>query len=294
MLRIQSHAKINLYLDVLHKRRDGFTNIETIFQTVSLSDELILDSRPAGVTMECAMPGVPTDESNLVMCAARLLQQVTGCKGGVHMRLAKRIPMAAGLAGGSGNGAAALVGLNRLWGLGLSTPRLERLAAELGSDVPYCLHGGTVAATGRGDRMTPLTPLSETWFVLLHPELHVSTRDVYVSPNLKRSAEQPFAGRTPSFRKAIAAVNQGRLADALFNRMETAAFPMHPELALLKQRLLDCGCDAAIMSGSGPTVFGLCTSQKRAEFVAGKMSGIRVSVVQSVERALGNMRTVAV
>lgn len=286
MLEIKSHAKINLYLDVLNKRRDGFTNIETIFQSVSLSDTLRLEPRPNEVSMECTMPGVPTDESNLVIRAARLLQQTTGCEDGVHVRLEKRIPMAAGLAGGSGNGAAALVGLNRLWDLGLSIPRLERLAAQLGSDVPYCLHGGTVAATGRGDRMTPLTPLSETWFVLLHPDLHVSTRDVYMSPNLKRSAERPFVGRTPAFRKAIASVNQGRLADALFNRMETAAFPMHPELALLKQRLLDCGCDAAIMSGSGPTVFGLCRSQSHAESVAEQLEGIRVSVVRSIDQCL--------
>jgi len=286
MLRIQSHAKINLYLDVLNKRRDGFTNIETIFQTVSLSDELILESRSAEVAMECAMPGVPTDESNLVIRAAHLLRQATGFGGGVHMRLEKRIPMAAGLAGGSGNGAAALVGLNRLWDLGLSIPRLERLAARLGSDVPYCLHGGTVAATGRGDRMTPLTPIPETWFVLLHPDLHVSTRDVYTSANLARGAERPFAGRTPAFRNAIAAVNQGRLADALFNRMETAAFPMHPELAFLKQRLLDCGCEAAIMSGSGPTVFGLCGSQSQAESVAERIEGIRVTVARSVDQCL--------
>ncbi len=286
MLEIKSHAKINLYLDVLNKRRDGFTNIETIFQTVSLADTLLLEPRPETVTMECTMPGVPTDESNLVIRAARLLQQETGCRAGVHMRLEKRIPMAAGLAGGSGNGAAALAGLNELWDLELSMPRLERLAARLGSDVPYCLHGGTVAATGRGERMKQLDPIPETWFVLLHPDLHVSTRDVYTSPDLARSAERPFAGSTPTFRRAIEAVTEGGLADALFNRMETAAFPMHPELADWKQQLLDCGCSAAIMSGSGPTVFGLCTSQQHAESVAGQMSGIRVSVVHSVDRAL--------
>lgn len=286
MLRIQSHAKINLYLDVLEKRRDGFTNIETIFQTVSLADDLFLEPRPTGITMECTMPGVPTDETNLIVRAAHLLQTTTGCSQGAHMRLEKHIPMAAGLAGGSGNGAAALAGLNRLWNLNLSTPRLERLAARLGSDIPYCLHGGTVAATGRGERMYPMPHVPKTWFVLLHPDLHVSTRDVYTSANLQRSAERLFAGRTPAFRAAIAAVNEGRIADALFNRMETAAFPMHPELADLKQMLLDSGCDDAIMSGSGPTVFGICTTQSQAESVAQRITMVRLSIVHSVDRAL--------
>jgi len=286
MLRIRSHAKINLYLDVLNKRRDGFTNIETIFQTVSLADELAFEPRASTVTMECSLPEVPVDESNLIVRAARLLHEATGCTSGVHVCLEKRIPMAAGLAGGSGNGAAALVALNQLWDLGLSMPRLERLAARLGSDVPYCLRGGTVAATGRGERMTPLPPIGETWFVLLHPDLHVTTRDVYTSPDLERSAEQPFAGKTSALRRAIHGVVHGQLPDILFNRMETAAFRMHPELAELKRRLIDAGCAAAIVSGSGPTVFGLCGSRAEAESVAGTITGIRASVVHSVDSAL--------
>ena len=286
MLRIRSHAKINLYLDVLNKRRDGFTNIETIFQTVSLADELTFEPRASNVTMECSLPEVPADESNLIVLAARLLQEATGCTAGVHVCLEKRIPMAAGLAGGSGNGAAALVALNQLWELGLSMARLERLAARLGSDVPYCLRGGTVAATGRGERMTPLPPIGETWFVLLHPDLHVSTREVYSSPDLERSAEQPFAGKTPAFRGAIDDVVCGRISEVLFNRMESAAFRMHPPLADWKRRLIDADCEAAIMSGSGPTVLGLCSSRAEAESIGKKLTGIRTSIVHSVDSAL--------
>jgi 4-diphosphocytidyl-2-C-methyl-D-erythritol kinase len=289
MLRIHSHAKINLYLDVLNRRRDGFTNIETIFQTVSLADVMTFETRASGISMECSRPEVPTDESNLIVRAARLLQESTGSTAGAHVRLDKRIPMAAGLAGGSGNGAAALVALNQLWALGLSMPRLERLAARLGSDVPYCIRGGTVAATGRGERMTPLPSIGETWFVLLHPDLHVSTRDVYTSEHLARNVENSFAGRTPAFRKAIDQVLRGDIANALFNRMETAAFQMHPELAALKQRLVSAGCSAAIMSGSGPTVFGPCSSRGDAESVAARMAGIRTSVVQSVESAISGL-----
>ncbi len=286
MRSIQSHAKINLYLDVLNTRRDRFTNIETIFQTVSLYDELAFESRPSDVTLECTCDGIPTDESNLVIRAARLLQESTGCARGAHIRLEKRIPMAAGLAGGSGNGAAALIALNKLWELGLSMSRLERLATRLGSDVPYCLHGGAVAATGRGERMSILPAIPETWFVLLHPDLHVSTRDVYTSPDLGRSTQIPFAGRTPAFRNAIGVLTQGRLRDVMFNRMETAAFAMHPELARLKQRLVDEGCAAAIMSGSGPTVFGLCASREEAETVASRITEVRATVVHSVDHAI--------
>lgn len=286
MMHVRSHAKINLYLDVLRKRRDGYHHIETIFQTVSLADKLDFEPRVSGLSMECTNPGLEAGDDNLVMRAARALQSVTGCALGAHIYLDKRIPLAAGLAGGSGNAAATLWALNQLWETGLPAARLHRIAATLGADVPYCLVGGTVAATGRGEIMSALPALPKTWLVLLHPELAVSTKAVYTSPHLEKSSEKPFAGRTPAFRKAIRAIAEGDLATGIFNRMETAVFRMHPQLAELKAALLHAGCKAAAMSGSGPTVFGVCDSEAQARQVAGALPGIRTTTVFTTSRAL--------
>ena len=286
MMHVRSHAKINLYLYVLRQRRDGYHHIETIFQTVSLADKLDVEPRASGLSMQCTNPNLEAGDDNLVMRAARALQAATGCALGAHIYLDKRIPLAAGLAGGSGNAAGTLWALNQLWETGLSPPRLHRIAATLGADVPYCLVGGTIAATGRGELMHPLTPLPKTWFVLLHPELAVSTKAVYTSPHLEKSREKPFAGRTASFRKAIRAIHEGDFAAGIFNRMETAVFRIHPELAEWKDALLRAGCQAAAMSGSGPSVFGVCDSEQQAKHIAASLPGIRSTVVFTTPFAL--------
>jgi 4-diphosphocytidyl-2-C-methyl-D-erythritol kinase len=279
----RSYAKINLYLDVLNQRRDGFNNIETVFLTVGLFDTLTFEAGAGGVELACSHPELPCDASNLVLRAAQALRNMTGCAQGARIRLEKEIPIAAGLAGGSGNAAATLQALNRLWGLDLPRRALYRLALDLGSDVPYCLEGGAMAATGRGERLTPLPPVPEApWFVLIHPPIQVTARMAYTSPILERSPEQPFAGRTASFRRALRAFRGGRWADAVSNRMETAVFPVFPELAMIKRRLLDAGCPAAAMSGSGPTVFGVCATRAGADRAAALFPEYRASVVPPV------------
>ena len=285
-IRVHSHAKINFYLDVVRRRRDGYHDIETIFQTVSLADTLAAELRSTELSMECTNPALECGPSNLVLKAAALLRERTGVASGAHLTLTKRIPVAAGLAGGSGNAAAALVALNLLWELGLSHARLQRLALELGSDVPYCLAGGTAAATGRGERLAPLEPIPETWLVLVHPALAVSTRAVYTSPLLHISTERPFAGRTRSFRQALRALADGDIAGATRNTMERVAFSMHPELEGLVEGLREAGCVAAAMSGSGPTLFGVCRSRTHADAVAAALPGCTCSVVQAVPEAL--------
>lgn len=278
----RSHAKINLYLDVLNQRRDGYHNIETVFQTVGLADELEFEQQPAGITLECSNPELPCDASNLAHRAAALVQEHADCHKGVFIRLTKLIPLAAGLAGGSGNAAATLVALNELWGLRLSRGRLLRLAAALGADVPYCLVGGTVAATLRGECLTPLEPLPATWFVLVHPPVRVSTAWVYNHPQLARSTERPFAGRTRTFRKAIRSLQKGDLNHAVFNCMEDIVFAEYPVVQEARRRLLDAGCIAAGMSGSGPTVFGVCRSRDQAIHVTQRLSDVATSVVSCV------------
>ncbi|HQH68851.1 MAG TPA: 4-(cytidine 5'-diphospho)-2-C-methyl-D-erythritol kinase [Candidatus Hydrogenedentes bacterium] len=291
-LRIRSYAKVNLYLDVLNRRRDGFHNIETIFQTVSLADELTFTEASCGIELCCSRPDLSTGPHNLVCRAAALLQSKTGSARGAVIRLEKNIPLAAGLAGGSGNAAATLEALNLLWDLGLSRGQLRAFGLELGSDVPYCLVGGAQGATGRGEHLFALPPLPETWCVLVHPPVQVSTAAVYNSPRLLRNAEHPFAGRTRMFRRALRALRAGDWEQAVFNRMEAPVFEQHPGLETVKRRLLNAGCAAAAMSGSGPTVFGLCESREAAERTAQSLKPYAVTVVKTVETGLSPVETV--
>jgi 4-diphosphocytidyl-2-C-methyl-D-erythritol kinase len=283
----RSYAKVNLYLDVLDRRPDGYTDIETVFQTVSLCDDLHIEPADGEkITLTCTDPGLPLDEDNLVVRAALLLRERTGARAGARMHLHKRIPVAAGLAGGSGNAAAALAGLNDLWELKAPQTDLARWALELGSDVPYCLRGGTMAATGRGEELSALPGLPEMWLVLVHPPLAVSTRAVYASPRLERNTEPRKAGRTPSFHRALALLGEGRVDEMLFNRMESAVFAQHPELSVERNRLIECGCRVAAMSGSGPTLMGICRSPAEARNAARAMEPSQTSVVHTVHRGV--------
>ena len=282
LIHARSYAKINLYLDVLRQRADKFHDIETIFQSVSLCDDLSISPTSGPLSLTCNNAQLDCGATNLVLRAAIALRERTGCKLGASMVLNKRIPLAAGLAGGSGNAAAALVALNELWELELPREQIEEIGLTLGSDVPYCLRGGAVAATGRGEAMRPLKALVDVWFVLVHPELHVSTRDVYLSPLLRKNRERRVEGVSPSFRRALERFKASDLSGALFNRMERPVFETHPQLADIKRALLDAGCSGAIMSGSGPTMFGLCASQAHARNVAAKLAPLKTTVVTTV------------
>lgn len=263
----RSYAKVNLYLDVLRKRRDGYHNIETIFQSVGLHDELSF-REDKHIWMSCSGADLDTGESNLVYRAAHLLKEATAYAGGARIHLEKRIPIAAGLAGGSGNAAATLIALNNLWNLRLSQAQMMRYARMLGADVPFCLRGGTVAAWLRGECMRPLPHVTGLWFILVHPPMAVSAGHVYGHNLLEYNRERPFAGHTAALRRAIAALDRHDLGATVFNRMERPVFHEHPALAEIKKHLLALGCRAAAMSGSGPTLFGVCSSRREASLVA--------------------------
>ncbi|MCC6797858.1 MAG: 4-(cytidine 5'-diphospho)-2-C-methyl-D-erythritol kinase [Candidatus Hydrogenedentes bacterium] len=282
LIYARSYAKINLYLDVLRKRADQFHDIETIFQSVSLCDELAIEPTSGPLTLACNNSQLDCGATNLVLRAAIALRERTGCKLGAKMVLTKRIPLAAGLAGGSGNAAAALFALSELWDLKRTPEELAQIGLTLGSDVPYCLRGSTMAARSRGELLWPLKSLVDVWFVLVHPDLHVSTRDVYTSPLLNKNREPRIDGLTQSFRTAIKRFELRNFPGAMFNRMEEPVFAMHPQLAEIKGRLLDAGCTAAIMSGSGPTMFGICPSRTLALSVAMKLAPLKTTVVTSV------------
>ena len=255
-----ARAKVNLYLDVVRRREDGFHDIETLFQSLDLADEVTLEPRGDGqLTLECSLPGLCAPEDNLALRAAVLLRRHTGCGAGAHLSLEKRIPAAAGLAGGSADAAAVLRGLNRLWGLGLPQGELAALALELGSDVPYCLVGGLAAATGRGECLTPLPPLPGDWHcVLADPGIPVRAARAYTHPLLEKCGPPPEGENwTPRFRQAMTLAAGGRLGELVFNRLERPVFADHPVLAEIKETLLACGARAAAMSGSGSVVFGL-------------------------------------
>ena len=280
-IRVRSYAKINLYLDVFDRRADGFHHLETIFQSVDLADELTAEARPHEITLTCTPNPVRAPEDNLAYRAARLLQERYGVARGVEMAIVKCIPIAAGLAGGSGNAAAALAALNALWDLQLEDDTLQALALELGSDVPFCLLGGTAAATGRGEVLTPLAPLQDCWFVLVHPPVQVSTAWLFNHPDLPRKprVETPWS---PRFQGAVAAVRSGRIADAMYNAFEDVVIAEHPQLRTLKQALIDAGCDSAVMSGSGPTLVGLCAGRLQAETVQERLGAVESTIARPV------------
>jgi 4-diphosphocytidyl-2-C-methyl-D-erythritol kinase len=286
----RSYGKINIFLDVLNKRRDGYHNIETIFQTVSLYDELTFNDDPNHISITCTSPDLDTGEGNLVYKAADLLRKHSNCRLGAQIHLAKQIPIAAGMAGGSGNAAAALIALNKLWDLRWSDERLRALALEIGSDVPYCTMGGTAAATRRGEELEPLPPPPRTWIVLVHPPVAVSAARTYNHEKLRFNTQAPFAGRTASFRRAIRLMHQGDWAGAVFNRMEDPVFHDMPQLAEVKKQLVGMGCLAAAMSGSGPTLFGICKDQAQARAIGEKLTDYRTSVVQTMPLGVERVR----
>jgi 4-diphosphocytidyl-2-C-methyl-D-erythritol kinase len=263
-------AKINLMLDVLHKRADGFHEVEMIMTMVDLADRLELSELKRDSIIISSQAGyIPLDEKNLAFQAARLIKDRYNVRSGVHIHLDKRIPVAAGLAGGSSDAAATLRGLNRLWRLGIPAQELQELGAELGSDVPFCVTGGTALATGRGERLTPIASPPQCWVVLAKPPINVSTAEVYGRVRANNIAVHPSALR---MQQAIEAGDFSAVCAGLGNVLEDVTLKLHPEVQQLKEAMMKLGADGVLMSGSGPTVFGLVSKQSK---VARIYNGLR-------------------
>lgn len=253
-------AKINLSLDVLDRRPDGYHEVEMVMQTIDLADWVILEPEE-DVRLTCSHPALPVDERNLAMRAAQLLRREAGVSEGAAIHLEKRIPLSAGLGGGSADAAAVLRGLNRLWRLGMSLDELAALGAELGSDVPFCVYGGTALARGRGERIERLPDCPPVWVVLVHPPIPVSTAAVYGRLRLNDIRNRP------STERMVDAVRRGdveAIAREMGNVLETVTFALHPEVERLKAQMLRFGAMGALMSGSGPTVYGLVDKEGKA------------------------------
>ena len=273
-------AKINLYLEVIGDRPDGFHELVMIMQSVELADRIdIKPSDTQNIYIYCDHPEVPKDKTNLAYRAAELMcetfPEMYANYGGVSISITKNIPVAAGLAGGSGNAAAVLVGINLLWKLGLTQPELQDLAARLGSDIPFCISGGTAIATGRGEKLDELPPLNNIWVVLAkYDNISVSTPwayqtyrqqfgDTYVSD------AEGIQSRTKDVRSgilvnAIAQQNSSEIGKLIHNDLEKVVLPTYPQVEELKAAFAERDVLGTMMSGSGPTVFALCESEAKA------------------------------
>lgn len=263
-------AKINLMLDVLRKREDGYHEVEMIMTMVDLADRIEMQELPRDTIIISSQAGyIPLDEKNLAFQAARLIKERYDVKQGVYIHLDKKIPVAAGLAGGSSDAAATLRGLNRLWQLGIPAQELQRLGAELGSDVPFCVTGGTAIARGRGEKLEPIEAPPQCWVVLAKPPINVSTADVY--GKLRANAIKHH----PSAEKVLEAIQLKRfdlLCDRLGNVLEEVTLDLYPEVRQLKECMVRLGAEGVLMSGSGPTVFGLVSKEAK---VARIYNGLR-------------------
>ena len=262
-IRVRAHAKINLYLNVVGKREDGYHNLETIFHSIGLHDDVIIRKQDTkDITVHCEHPAVPSDTGNLAYQAAQLLSDAVGGMGGVAIDIYKRIPVAAGLAGGSANAAAVLHGMNELFGLGFTQAALMRFGAELGADVPFCLHGGAALGLGIGDQLTRLPALSDLPLLLLNPGIEISTAAIFKKLNfpLTKPEKDSIIIRTYIETRDILSIGEN-----LYNLLEVPVFSKHPEIAALKIELsTQPGCSGALMSGSGATLFAMMHDSEAA------------------------------
>lgn len=264
-LSLKAYGKINLGLDVLRKRADGYHDVRMIMQTVGIFDRLDINWKAEpGIQLETNLYYLPTNENNLVCKAARLLMDEFQITDGISVRLHKFIPVAAGMAGGSSDAAAVLFGLNKMFGLGLTTNQLMERGVKLGADIPYCILRGTALSEGIGEVLTPLPPVPQCHVLIVKPGISVSTRFVYenLHANELRPEQHPDID---AIIDGIRAQDIHKVAANLGNVLETVTVREYPVIRAIKDQMLRQGAIGALMSGSGPTVFGLFTDFKAAE-----------------------------
>lgn len=263
-------AKINLGLDILGKRPDGLHELAMVMASIDLADRLYLEEIPEDkIIIETNKAFLPTDKKNHVYEALELIKERFDIKKGLQVKIHKEIPVAAGLGGGSTDSAAALRAVNRLWNLGLSLEELARLGAEIGSDVPYCVYGQTSLVEGFGEKVTPIAPMPQCWVVVVKPRMSVSTRTIFA----KIVMDELYHPDIAVLVSAIEENDYQKMTANLGNSMEVVTIKKHPIIQQLKDRMLKYGADAAMMSGSGPTVYALCHKYSRAKHVFNALKG---------------------
>ena len=262
-ITLKSRAKINLSIDVLGKRQDGYHLVEMIMQTIDLYDLIEINEKDNDqITIKSTSDEIPLDCNNLVYKAANLIKKTFNINKGVEIHIKKNIPVAAGMAGGSSNAAAVLVGLNKLWNLNLSNQQLEKIGLKLGADVPFCINGGAVLASGIGEELTPIKGLTKDVCILVcKPDLFVSTKEVYECIDSKDIDKRP---NNKFLIECLKNEDTRQLAENMFNVLEGVTMDKHPVIQQIKDIMTNNRALGAMMSGSGPTVFGLYENREDA------------------------------
>ena len=274
-LTLKALAKINLGLDVLGKRDNGYHDVRMVMQTIYLYDNVTLTKKEeAGIQVETNLSYLPVNENNIAYKAAKILIDEFGIKNGVHIKLDKHIPVAAGMAGGSSNAAAVLVGMNRLFGLGLSQKELMERGVLLGADVPYCVMRGTALAEGIGEILSPLPPLPKCYVLIAKPAISVSTKVVYEALDAKEIVEHP---NIDGVIEGLEGQDIKKIAEAMGNVLESVTIERYPIIETIKNIMKDMGALNAMMSGSGPTVFGIFDDRMVAKEAQKKLKQMDVA-----------------
>lgn len=268
-MRLRAMAKINLGLDVLRKREDGYHEVRMIMQTIQMYDLLdIRRKKEPGISLSTNLPYIPTDERNLVYKAAKILMDEFQITDGISMKLSKFIPVAAGMAGGSSDAAAAFVGVNRMFRLGLSEQDLMERAVQVGADVPYCIMRGTALAEGIGEKLTVLPPMPDCWILIGKPGISVSTKYVYTTLDLNTNTVHPDID---GMKKALEDGNLYGITERMGNVLQDVTIPAYLEVERIKEQMKTLGAVNAMMSGSGPTVFGIFDNEEKAQEACQKL-----------------------
>lgn len=268
----KAYAKINLGLDVLGRRADGYHEVKMVMQTVDICDVLTFERKKSGITISTDSGELPTDGDNLIYKAVKLLFDKYGIEEGISIHLQKKIPIAAGMAGGSSDAAAALKGINEIFQLGCSLEELKELGVKIGADVPYCVMGKTALAEGIGEKLTALPSMPDCLLLVAKPDINVSTKYVYAQlEHAQLEHEHLDAGEAyehPDIDGMVQAIKDGSLEGILKrmgNVLESVTIPAHPVIGTLKERMMELGAEGSLMSGSGPTVFGIFRDEEKAQ-----------------------------
>jgi len=277
-LHLKAPAKVNYRLDVLRRRPDGYHDLRMIMQRIDLCDDVVIAVTEApGIRVTCGRRGVPDGPGNIAWRAADLLLKLTGREVGLDIAITKNIPVAAGLGGGSSDGATVLMGVNELLGLQLDDGRLMEIGVKLGADVPFFIFKKTALAEGIGERLTPIAEIPSLWLAIVNPNIHVSTAWVYQNLQLTTGKDTHIMPRFYGSAAEVCAI--------LANDLETVTVKRFPVIGEIKQRLLSAGASGALMSGSGPTVFGVFADEagaRRAAVELAKESGWFVTAVRTL------------
>ncbi len=261
MILLEAHAKINLSLDVLNKRDDGYHNLRMIMQTIQLHDTISIEKIPSGVEIDCIASYVPNNSTNIACKAAEAMISKYNLNAGVRIKIDKKIPVAAGLAGGSADAAAVIKGINSLFNLGIKQNELMETGSTIGADVPYCIMGGTALAEGIGEELTSLSLLKDIPILIVKPKIGVSTAWVYKNLDFGKIIRRPD---TEALISAIQNKDVKFIAQNMRNVLESVTVIKHPIIEKIKNNLLEEGAIGSMMSGSGPSVFGIFDNKDKA------------------------------